>query len=341
MSNIEFIDSLTKQADLQSLNTLAVPVRARYLKYIDSIEELSAALDYARTQKLEILVLGEGSNVVFADDYSGLVLCNRLQGIELLEDPGNGSVLLRVAAGENWHALVEYCVAKGWNGLENLALIPGLVGAAPIQNIGAYGVELQDVFHCLECIDIKTGKHLSLNKEECEFSYRHSVFKARLKNRCVITHVTLRLSTTNNIVLKYPALAKALDTKASPKDVFTTVCQLRQSKLPNPKLIPNVGSFFKNPIVSEAKLKQLQLEFPGIVYFPFDGQFKLACAWLIEHRGWKAREYKGVRVHKDQALVITNSGKASGAAVLNLAHQIQVDIRQHFDIDLEIEPVIV
>ena len=340
MNNIEAIDSLIQQADLQSLNTLAVPAYARYLKYVENIEQLRSALNFAQRENLQTLILGEGSNIVFSGDFSGLVICNRLRGIKVVPQEGN-DVLVRVAAGENWHALVQYCVEQGLNGLENLALIPGLVGAAPIQNIGAYGVELKDVFHSLDYMDVKTGRCHSLNKQECQFSYRHSVFKDRLKNRAVVTQLVLSLSTLSRSVLKYPALANRLSNSASPREVFDVVCNLRSAKLPKPGIIPNAGSFFKNPIVSPSKLQELRIEFPDLVAFPFDDQFKLAAAWLIEARGWKEKNHCDVRVHSDQALVITNPARKSGARVLELAYQIQADIRSCFGVDLEIEPVVV
>lgn len=340
MSNIEFSGSLIEQAKLQSLNTLAVPARARYLIYVDDLTHLRAALDFARHKELDVLVLGEGSNLVLSADFSGLVICNRFKGIELMEQKGD-EVLVRVAAGENWHAFVEHCVSNGWNGVENLALIPGLAGAAPIQNIGAYGVELSDIFVSLEYVDIESGELHSLNKQECEFSYRSSVFKGRLKNKSVVTQLTLKLNKSDRTVLKYPALAEVVQVKARPRDVFTAVCDLRTAKLPDPAKIPNAGSFFKNPIVSRTQLHKLQEDYPKIVSFPFADDFKLAAAWLIDKRGWKSRSHRGVRVHQHQALVITNPEKASGADILSLADQIRDDIFSSFGIELEIEPTVI
>ena len=340
MSSIDFRDTVLEQADLQPLNTLAVPARARYLIYVDNLQYLVHALEFAKQKRLKVLILGEGSNLVFLGDFTGLVICNRLRGVELVEERQN-QLFVRVAAGENWHRLVEYCVEQGWHGVENLALIPGLVGAAPIQNIGAYGVELSDIFHSLKYIDIENGESHSLTKQQCDFSYRHSVFKDRLKNRAVITELTLKLSRDDDTVLNYPALANQLDGRATPKQIFQTVCDLRKSKLPDPTIVPNAGSFFKNPIVSATKLRQLQHDYPGIVSFAVADQFKLAAAWLIDHRGWKSREHCGVKVHQHQALVITNTEKAPGAEILKLAHQIQDDIFSCFGVELEIEPTLV
>ena len=330
---------MIKQADLQSLNTLAIPARAQFLQYVENLEELHAALDFARRQRLKTLVLGEGSNIVLSGDYSGLVICQRIKGIEEIDRHGD-QILIRVAAGENWHQFVEYCLEQGWYGLENLALIPGLVGAAPIQNIGAYGVELKDIFSSLEYIDIQTGESHRLQNHECQFAYRHSIFKGFLKDRVVITHLTVKLSTKAKVVLEYSALSELVGNKATPIDVFQAVCELRKAKLPDPANVPNAGSFFKNPVVDHRQLEKIKAKYPNVVSFPFEGSFKLAAAWLIEHRGWKDRCHAGVQIHKNQALVIINPESASGDEVLNFAQQIQRDIHSNFDVSLEIEPVV-
>ncbi len=326
--------------DLQSANTLAIPATAAYFCEVESRQQLVNALAFAEQKKIESLIVGEGSNLVFANDYQGLVIQNKLLGIHVLEQSVD-EILIRVGAGENWHALVEYCVDHGWYGIENLALIPGLAGAAPIQNIGAYGAELKDVLVQLTYIDKASLETTQMSNANCEFAYRQSVFKQRLKNKGVIADLTLRLFPNAKPSLSYPALRDQLPNDASPKQVFDAVCKLRQAKLPAPSQIPNAGSFFKNPIVSSTQLGKLKEQFPGLVSFAFEGDHKIAAAWLIDHRGWKSKSIKGVGVHQDQALVLVNPRRAKGSDVLGFARQIQDDVQNSFGIWLEIEPIVI
>lgn len=332
---------IEKNVSLQPFNTMAVPAVAKFLVTVDSVKQLKAALVWAEQQSLSALVLGEGSNTIFEADYSGLVILNRIKGIELLSE-SEDSVTLKVGAGENWHQLVAYSIEQSWYGLENLALIPGLVGAAPIQNIGAYGVEISQSLRTVEYLDIDSKTEVKLTNSECQFAYRDSIFKRDLLDKTAITAVTLELQKNADLNLSYPALQEYLDKKNidSPlqTDVFTAVCDIRRRKLPSPQSIPNAGSFFKNPLVSDSKLDKLREKFPDLVSFQVEGGHKLAAAWLIEDAGWKHQQINGVGVHKDQALVIINPQCLSGETIVNLARRIQSDIKDKYRVVLEIEP---
>ncbi len=328
------------QADvsLQPYNTLAVPARAAFLIRCTSIDQLNNALDFAITRDLPILILGEGSNTVFAKNFEGLVILNRLTGIKVLDEDLH-SVTIEVAAGENWHDFVQYSLQQDWYGLENLGLIPGLVGAAPIQNIGAYGVEVKDTIKAVNYLELDSQRQRSLNNSECEFAYRDSVFKHALAGNCVITSVVFRLHKLPSVNLSYPALAERFDSNPSPQDVFEVVCDIRAKKLPMPDDIPNAGSFFKNPIVNEATYSQLKTSHPSIVAFPIEGGgAKLAAAWLIEQCGWKDKSVDAVYVHRDQALVVVNPNSKSGESILRLATAIQNEVESVYGVSLEIEP---
>lgn len=329
---------IKENASLQPFNSMAIPVNAKALTTASSLQKLYQALDFARQKQLSILVLGEGSNTVFENDYQGLVVLNRLKGIDLIHQDSS-SVTVKVAAGESWHELVAYSIEQGWYGLENLALIPGLVGAAPMQNIGAYGVEVKDTIVHVEYLEISTQEQKSLTNEECCFSYRESVFKNELFGKVIITSVTFCLSRKPVFNLSYPALATYFEgIEPSSEQVFKAVCAIRKSKLPLPSQIPNTGSFFKNPIVSDQQHKMLKLKFPDLVSYKSGSKYKLAAGWMIEAAGWKKKCSNDVCVHQHQALVIINPKKQSGIAVLNFAINIQNDIAEKFGIVLEIEP---
>lgn len=318
---------------------MAVPAVASELTTVSSESELKQALQYAQQRGIPSLIIGGGSNTLFKQDYRGLVIHNRILGIDLLEQSAS-DVVVRVAAGENWHEWVAHCLAHEWFGLENLALIPGLVGAAPMQNIGAYGVELKDTVHTVEYLDSENCEPHCLTNSECQFDYRDSIFKHALAGQATITQVNFRLSKRFSPELSYPALSQVLQAKHQPtaRDVFDAVCALRNQKLPLPSTIPNSGSFFKNPIVSPAQLAELHVQYPDIVSFEHGDNIKLAAAWMIEHAGWKNRQFDGVSVHQQQALVVTNPNKRPGSSVLHLAKQIQTDIKQKFMVELEFEP---
>jgi len=328
---------LKRNVSLKALNTLGIPASTEYCVACTNIDEIHGALAFAKQKKLPLMVLGEGSNTIFSADYSGLVLLNRLRGIECLNDTKDW-VEVRVAAGENWHEFVDFAIRQGWFGLENLALIPGLVGASPIQNIGAYGVEVKDFIKTVDYLDIETSQLKTLTKQQCLFSYRNSIFKQELADRGVITAVTFRLPKTANCKLDYPALAEKVEKDNDPRIVFDAVCEIRAAKLPNPKEIPNAGSFFKNPIISARHYQTLVKENPDIIAFESVDGFKVAAAWLIEHLGWKRKELGGVKVHAQHALVVVNPQHQNGARILALAKAIQLDVKAKFLIDLEIEP---
>lgn len=333
---------ITSDASLQQHNTLALRAHSRALVGIDNENALREALDWARANKTAVTVLGQGSNVVFAGDLSSLVLVQATRGRQCLDDDGS-HVRLRVAAGENWHHLVEWTLSEGYFGLENLALIPGTVGAAPIQNIGAYGVELGPFVEAVHALRIDTCEAVTLSGDQCEFGYRDSIFKHRLRDQLVITAVDLRLPRVARLQLGYPALASALalrpEQEITAKDVFDTVVSIRRSKLPDPAAVPNAGSFFKNPVLEHQQATGIKSQFPDLPVYPqADGRDKIPAAWLIEYCGWKGHRKNGVGVHPDHALVLVNYGADSGACLLQLADRIAVTVRDTFGITLEIEP---
>jgi UDP-N-acetylmuramate dehydrogenase len=328
--------------NLQKFNTLAVPAHASFFVSVKNDEELREALVFARTEKLPLLLLGGGSNIVLRDDFPGLVIHIKSQGKEVVGEDDD-YVWLKVAAGENWHQLVEYSLANAFYGLENLSLIPGSVGAAPIQNIGAYGVEIRELLVELTALDIGSGLLVTFTNDSCQFGYRDSIFKNALKDRYVITSVTLRLHKNPRVNVTYPALKAVLadlpEEEITPERVSRAVVAVRTNKLPDPAEIPNVGSFFKNPIIPRDAYEALQLHHPDVVaYDAGEGKAKLAAAWLIDRAGWRGKEAEGAAVHKDQALVLTNPHKNSGSAVLMLAELIKQSVLDQFGVQLEMEP---
>ncbi len=339
MSFVRVPPAIQSNFDLQALNTLSIPARAEYFTAANSVEEIHGALDWARANDISVTVLGGGSNVVLPEKISGLVVQPKIRGVKL---DGNTHIVT-AGAGENWHALVAWCVDNKLYGLENLALIPGLVGGAPIQNIGAYGVELKDVFHSLQAIELSTGELKTIAAGECEFRYRDSIFKGRYRNRYIIVSVSLQLSRLASVKVEYPELKKFFpdgDAKPlTPEDVFNAVVAIRQAKLPDPARLPNAGSFFKNPVVTAKQYSVIKERYPHVVAYPQSaGEIKLAAAWLIDNLGWKGRELNGVAVHQNQALVLTNPNKLPAARLLKLAGAIQADVFNHYGIELEIEP---
>lgn len=326
---------------LRPYNSLALSARAAHFVRVETVEEARAALDFARARELPVTVLGGGSNVVLAGDLPGLTIRVGIRGRTLVAERGD-AVHLRVGAGEDWHGTVRHCLARGWYGLENLALIPGTVGAAPIQNIGAYGVELESRFLELEAIAIATGETRRFTRADCRFGYRDSLFKGAGRDAWLITAVTFVLGRRPAPVLTYPALREALaDVPAAeitPERVAAAVIALRRARLPDPAQVPNVGSFFKNPMVGADQARRLAERFPGLVSFPgAGGGVKLAAAWLIERAGWKGVARAGVGVHDRQALVLVNRG-GDAAALLALARDIRADVAERFGVELELEP---
>ncbi len=331
---------------LQSHNTLAIPAKAKFFVEVADNDELAEALKFASKEGLPLLILGGGSNLVLKNDFPGLAILLKHEGIEEIGEDDD-SVFVEVGAGENWHKLVEHCLNFHLWGLENLSLIPGNVGAAPIQNIGAYGVELQDVFVELQAMEVKSRVLVNFEKSACDFGYRDSIFKNRLRDRYVITRVTLKLAKEPNVRIDYPALKSALASQGEevgPQQVSEVVCAIRRSKLPDPVAIPNAGSFFKNPVVDDDQRRSLQAEYPGLVAYPFGtGQSKLAAGWLIEAAGLKGFQQGAVGVHSEQALVLVNNGGRDnddkrGEELLALADLVKEKVFEKFQVRLEMEP---
>lgn len=333
---------LIEQADLKRLNTFALPAKAALLLNAHSLEEIREALALARQRQLKLQVLGGGSNVLLTADLPYAVLRPCLAGRRLLEESAQG-VLVEGAAGESWHDFVQWTLAQGLQGLENLSLIPGTVGAAPVQNIGAYGVELKDRLHSLTALDVSTGQLHEFTVQQCAFDYRDSRFK-REAGRWLITAVRLQLTRNGPLQLDYGPLRAQLAadgvSEPSALAVSRAVCAIRRAKLPDPAVLGNAGSFFKNPVVPEQQAQALQARFPHLVSYPAGaGQRKLAAGWLIEQAGLKGYRQGDAAVHSQQALVLVNQGNASGAQIMALAQHIQAEINQCFGVQLEIEPV--
>jgi UDP-N-acetylmuramate dehydrogenase len=327
---------------LQSHNTLATPSTAEYFATLDDSELLPGLLAFARERSLAVHVLGEGSNVVLGEHLAGLWLRQAVTGREIVGED-SGRVLLRVAAGENWHTLVEWTLARGFFGLENLALIPGTVGAAPIQNIGAYGVEIGPRIDRLHCRDLVSGDALVLDPEACGFAYRDSVFKHGLRDKLIIESVELRLDLQPQVQAGYPSLAAELKARdvldPGPADIFAAVVAVRRRRLPDPAELPNVGSFFKNPVVSGDVHTQLGERFPGLPGYPQpDGSVRIPAAWLIDQCGFRECSGNAVRVHPEHALVIINPERRPAPEVESLAADIREAVQERFDITLEQEP---
>ncbi len=327
-----------KDFDLIAYNSMGLASKAKYFVSVESIQELKEALEFADVKKLSNMILGGGSNVLFITDFDGLVVNMALKGENLVKED-EAYVYLKVNAGENWHQLVLRCVEKDWGGIENLSLIPGSVGASPIQNIGAYGVELKDVFVSLEALDPSKGEIRTFLKEECKFGYRNSIFKNELKNKLVITSVTIKLQKNADPKIDYKALADKLEEKgiSNPtiKDVSEAVIEVRESKLPNPAKIGNTGSFFKNPIISTSLFEELKQDYKKMPsYFVSEGMVKVPAGWLIEEAGWKGVREGDAGVHEKQALVLVNYGNASGVQIWDLAMRIKASIFKEFKIEL-------
>lgn len=336
--------SIEKAVSLKPYNTLAIDVTARFFVAVQSLEQLKAALTWAEQQQLAVLLLGGGSNLVLTADLNALVIHLQLRGIQLLSEDADFATI-EVQAGENWHAFVQWSLAQGFSGLENLSLIPGSVGAAPVQNIGAYGAELKDHLQSVLVYDRSTAQTQQISADQCQFAYRDSVFK-RESGRRVILSVIFKLPKHADLQLDYgnlrSYLAEQQITQPTAQDVSRAVCAIRAEKLPDPRELANAGSFFKNPLVTAAHAEQLQQSYPNIVSFAQDdGQVKLAAGWLIEQAGWKGQRQGDAGVHAKQALVLVNYGTASGVQILALAAQIQADIQQRFAVELEIEPNVI
>lgn len=325
---------------LKSDNSFGFDVKARFRARAESQEDIQEALVFASDRSLPLMVMGEGSNLVLAGDYPGLVLNIAIGGKKIVKEEGE-RVWLSVGAGENWHDLVLWCLDNGLYGIENLVLIPGTVGAAPIQNIGAYGVELESCFEQLQAVCRETGKVELFDSSACAFGYRDSIFKGALKDRYIISQVTLRLNRNPQLNTGYGEIESelsAMDVLADPHAVAEAVTRIRRRKLPDPNEIGNAGSFFKNPIIRQDEFEPLRQRFPDIVGYPDGDRVKVAAGWLVDQCGWKGTRQGDAGVHDRQALVLVNYGNATGEQVLELAKKIQNSVEQTFGIKLDLEP---
>ena len=329
---------LQENIPLLPFNTFAIDCETRYFVAIDKPQDLHTLRNTSEFVNNERLVLGGGSNLLFTNNFNGIVIKNDLKGFDII-DEDEEYVWLNVMGGENWHELVTHCVDRGWGGIENLALIPGCVGAAPIQNIGAYGVELKDVFVSLEAFMWDSGDIRAFFKKDCAFEYRNSIFKNELKNRAMVLSVTLKLSKTPEVDISYGAIAAVLREKGIKhiriKDVYETVIGIRRSKLPDPAEIGNAGSFFKNPELPAAQARAILEKYPKAPhYIVSDDIIKIPAGWMIEHCGWKGHRRGDIGVHEQQALVLVNYGKGSGDSLRKLAEEIRKSVLDEFGVEL-------
>jgi UDP-N-acetylmuramate dehydrogenase len=329
-------------APLQALNTLATPARAQAFFELRDSAELVPLLERARAEQLPVVPMGDGSNVVLGERVPGLVLRICTRGRERLQEQDR-RVRIAVAAGENWHEFVHWCLQQGFHGLENLALIPGTVGAAPIQNIGAYGVEVGHFIHAVHCRHIDTGEAFSLDREACRFAYRDSIFKGELCDRAVVEQVDFDLLKKAAPVVDYPSLAGYLQAQgvssASPGDVFQAVVAIRSSRLPDPARVPNAGSFFKNPVLDARGLEALRSKLPGLPHFPRPGgMHAVPAAYLIETSGVAGKLSGPVRLHPEHALVLINPERAGATEIRRIAGEIARAVKAQFGISLKQEP---
>jgi len=332
---------ITEKISLKPFNTFGVESAARYFSTFASAEELKTLLTEEKFKELPKLVLGGGSNILLCADFEGLVLKNELKGIELVSEDAK-HVFLKAGSGEVWQDLVEFCISRNYAGIENLSLIPGTVGAGPLQNIGAYGAELKDVFFQLEALSLKDLSLQLFSLTDCRFGYRNSVFKQELRGKYIILSVTLRLNKMPQLNTSYGAIEKELERmgvkEKSIQAISKAVISIRRSKLPDPQTIGNAGSFFKNPEISREDYLLLKGNFAELVAYPLeDGSFKLAAGWMIEQCGWKGKRFGDAGVHVNQALVLVNYGKASGQNILDLSEKIIASVKEKFGLSLERE----
>ena len=333
--------NISANISLKPYNTFGIDASAKYFTSIQSIQNIQELLQSSEYKTNEHLILGGGSNLLLTKNVDALVIKNDLKGIEIVKETSD-SVYVKCAAGEVWHEFVMWSIQHNYGGLENLSLIPGCTGASPMQNIGAYGVEIKDTFYELEAIHTQTGEQKTFSKSECEFGYRESVFKRKFKNQFIITSVSFQLSKAPTFHIEYGAIKQELDAMnvsyLSLKSISQAVINIRSSKLPNPKEIGNAGSFFKNPEVSASVYENLKANFPNLVAYPLENSnYKLAAGWLIEQSGLKGYRVGDAGVHKLQALVLVNYGNATGNEIYNLSTHVLQTVKAKFDVDLERE----
>lgn len=326
---------------LKKYNTFGIDVRAKYFSEFTSAENLQNLLQPTLNDQLPTLILGGGSNILFTKNFNGIVLKNEIKGIDIIHEDEE-YVYVRAGAGENWHQFVLYCLHHNLNGVENLSLIPGNVGASPMQNIGAYGMEVKDVFHSLEAFHLSENSLQTFTLNDCEFGYRESIFKKKYKGEFAILYVTFRLSKKPHFNISYGAIKEELEkmnvTELSAQAISQAVINIRSSKLPDPKVIGNAGSFFKNPEITQQQFQELKSNFPGIITYPLEnGNIKLAAGWLIEQCGWKGYRKGAAGCHEKQALVLVNYGNASGKEIYNLSEEIEISVKEKFKVAMERE----
>ncbi|KAG7296457.1 hypothetical protein JYU34_020200 [Plutella xylostella] len=320
---------------LKNYNTFGISVQCKKLVVCNTILQMIENWQEAQTLNEPCFIIGEGSNILFTEDLNGTVLVNKLKGIEVNETLD--AYHLHVNGGENWHNLVQYTLDNGMPGLENLALIPGVVGSAPIQNIGAYGLELKDVFEYADLVNLNDGTVHRMNESECKFGYRESIFKHQFKKGYAIVSVGLILKKEWKPKLNYAGLSKLNPETVTPREIFNLVCAIRRTKLPDPEIIGNAGSFFKNPVVSETIANKLKVEYENMPYYKDIKGIKLSAAWLIDRLELKGYRVRDAAVHKNHAMVLVNLGNASGKDVVELAKYIRKKVGEKFDIWLEPE----
>jgi UDP-N-acetylmuramate dehydrogenase len=332
---------LLRDHPISDYTTFGIEAKASYFTIVRSYEDLLELIKDERLNKLHWLILGGGSNVLFTKDFDGLLIKNEIRGISVIEE-NTDHVLLKSYSGEVWHNVVMNAIENGWGGIENLSLIPGTIGAAPMQNIGAYGAELEQVFCQLEAVDLQTGEIKTFGKEECRFGYRESIFKHEAKGKYFILSVTLKLNRNPELNITYGHIQKVLEDKGvknpTIKDVSDAVIYIRRTKLPDPAVLGNAGSFFKNPEIETSQHQALKEKFanmPG--YLVESGRTKVPAGWLIEQCGWKGKRVGNTGSHKDQALVLVNYGGATGVEVIALAREIQASVKEKFGIDISPE----
>jgi UDP-N-acetylmuramate dehydrogenase len=330
---------------LKKYNTFGIDATAKYFAAFKAIPELDELFEDYKPSAFGLspgtLILGGGSNILFTGNVDGLVLKNDIKGIEIVDEDENVAYV-RAGAGENWHQFVLFCIGKNFGGVENLSLIPGNVGASPMQNIGAYGVEIKDVFHSLEAYHIKEKKIVSFNLNDCAFGYRESVFKGKYRNEFVITNVTYRLQKIPRYNVSYVAILQELEAmqikELSIQAISQAIINIRTSKLPDPAIIGNAGSFFKNPEISNADFRKLKMNFPAIVGYDIgNDKIKLAAGWLIEQCGWKGYRKGDAGCHSRQALVLVNYGRATGEEIYALSEDIIVSVVEKLGVLLQRE----
>ncbi len=330
---------IQSEFSLKAFNTFGIEATASAFCRLKNPDDL---ISITRNADLPVLILGGGSNILFTKDPEKLVIHNEIEGISVIKNIDK-EVLVKAGSGVVWHEFVLWCIENNFGGVENLSLIPGTVGASPIQNIGAYGIELKDVFESLEAIELVSGKLHVFKKEECYFGYRDSIFKQELKGKLCITSVTFRLTKEDHqLNYSYSALKVELDRKGlkvpTIRDISNAVMDVRKSKLPDPTILGNAGSFFKNPEVKVSLLDEIQKIYPEIPFYPTtDGMVKIPAGWLIEKRGWKGKRIRQCGSHAKQALVLVNYGGATGQELLDLAYTIIADVNDHFGIELSPE----